>query len=98
MVTWPFPPNDPDGVDAWRYRSLEEVDPVLAGRLVAHFAPPLVVAVLFPPARVAARRLDVAVGRRANPHVRVSRWNGEPFDPEQPGFIADQCSRRQKTA
>ena len=31
--------SDPDGVDAWRFRSLEEANPVLAARLVTQFAP-----------------------------------------------------------
>src|SRR5437763_6831336 len=47
------------------------------------------IAILFPSARVAARRLDVPVRRRTNPDVRVGRWNRQPLDSKQSRLVAD---------
>jgi hypothetical protein len=53
-MKWPSQAqSDPDGVDAWRYCSLEEVDPVLATRLVSQFAPRWLRAAELPVSRVA---------------------------------------------
>ena len=41
------------------------------------------VAVLLSPARVAARRLDVPAGLRADPDVSPGGWNGQAADPGQ---------------
>jgi hypothetical protein len=47
---------------------------------VADLAPAFVVAILFASARVARRRLDVAVRERTNPHVFVGRRNRDRRD------------------
>ena len=49
-------------------------------RLVAHLAPARVIAILLAAARVARRRLDVAVRRATDPHVAPRRRHDEAMD------------------
>ena len=73
---------------------LAEQKHLLVFVFVTHFAPAFVIAILFAPSRVPARRLDVTVRRRTNPDVRVSRWNGETIDAQNALLVANRFSFR----
>ena len=64
-----------------------ERDQPVVLRLVAHLAPPRVVAVLLAAARVAPGRLDVAVRRRADPDVGPRRRDRERVDSRSLGPV-----------
>ena len=66
-----------------RQRHAEGDHPVVLG-LVAHRPPLRVVAVLLAAARVAASSLQVAVRRRADPHVRPRRRDRQRLDLRDP--------------
>src|SRR5262249_6267983 len=65
-----------------RYRAAEREHPAVLD-LVAHLSPALVIAILSAAARIAADRLQVAVGIGADPHVGPRRRDGEPLDAAQ---------------
>ena len=61
-------------------------------RRVAGLAPARVIAVLLAAAGIAARRLDVAVGARADPHVGPGGRDCEAADPLERGGVGDPGS------
>jgi len=58
-------------------------------RLVAHLAPAFVIAVLFAPASIARRSLNVAVGNRTDPHVFIRGRNRQRFDAPKLALVFD---------
>src|SRR5206468_1064428 len=58
----------------------------------AHRAPPLVVAVLFVPARIAAGGLDVAAGTRADPDVGPGGRDDQLADAVQGRLVGDRLA------
>jgi len=67
---------------------------VLVLGLVAQSAPARVVAVLLAAALVAARRLYMSIGIRADPDILIGGWHGERTDVPEQGAIPDQFSIR----
>src|SRR4029450_11725485 len=61
-------------------------------RLVAHRAPPGVIAVLLPSTRIAPHRLDVSVCHGADPHRGPRGRDGEAPDPPERGEIANRLT------
>jgi hypothetical protein len=61
-------------------------------RLVAHVAPPGVIAVLLPAARVAARRLQVSVGEGTNPDLGPGRRDRELANTLELTFVGDRLA------
>jgi hypothetical protein len=59
---------------------------------VARFAPARMVAVLFASARVAARRLNVAVGVGTDPHVRPRRRDDDRSDSLELGAVGNRAA------
>ena len=76
-----------------RQRRAEGDHPVVLG-LVAHRLPSRVVAVLLAAARVAAGGLQVAVRRRADPHVRPRRRDRQRLDLLRPAHAPPARRRR----
>src|SRR5262249_13288347 len=60
--------------------------------LVADLAPLRVIAILLPPARIAARRLEMAARIGANPHVGPRGRDHERADARQHGGVADAAA------
>ena len=77
-------------------QGLAEDDHAIVFVFIARLPPPLVVAILFSPARIAARGLDMAVRRGTNPDVVVGRGDGKAADAEQARFVANWFSFRIK--
>ena len=75
-------------------QSFAENDHAVVFVFIARLPPPLVVAILFPPARIAARGLDVAIGRRANPDIRVGGRNRRAGGCEASAFRRGSVCRR----
>src|SRR5437868_6923045 len=48
--------------------------------LITHLAPARMITVLFAPASIATRRLEMTEGRWANPHLCPGWWDGERVD------------------
>src|SRR6185437_3049148 len=78
------PPPDP------RQRRGERQHSVVLG-LVSQLPPARVVAVLLAPAGVAARGLEMPLRRRADPHVRPCRRDGERLDPRPLLGVGDRA-------
>ncbi len=72
-----------------RQRPAEGERPAVLG-LVPHAPPSRVVSVLLPPPGVAARRLDVAVGSRADPDLGPGGRDHQGLDPRQGLRVADR--------
>src|SRR5215471_869850 len=53
---------------------------MLVFRAFSHLAEARVIAILLPPFCVAARGLNVAIGKRANPHIGPGGWDREHLD------------------
>src|SRR5215813_3797725 len=53
---------------------------MLVLRAFSHLAEARVIAILLPPFCVAARGLDVTIGKRANPHIGPGGWDRERLD------------------
>jgi hypothetical protein len=70
-------------------QGLGEVDDVLVLAAVADLAEARVVAVLLAPLGVDAGGLEVAVFRRADPHVLPRRRNSQGADPRDEGGVGD---------
>ncbi len=76
-----------------RQRVRESGEPFVL-RFVPHVAPALVVAVLFAPLRVAAGRLDMAIGAGADPYARPGRRNGKPPNALERRAVAHEAAAR----
>ena len=75
-------------------KSLSEDDHFFVLVLVTHFAPTLVIAVLFASPSVTPCGLEMAVRGGADPDVSIGRWNGEAVQPQNSSFVADLFSFR----
>jgi len=82
------------GVAANARKHPRERDEAFVLGFVTLFAPARVIAVLFASARVAPRRLNVAVGVGTDPHIRPGGWDRERSYPLQRIDIADHPTIR----
>jgi hypothetical protein len=73
-------------------QGLPEGEHAAVFRLVAHGAPPRVIAVLLAAAGIAGRDLDVAEGVRADPHVRPGGRDDERTDAGERAGVAKDAS------
>jgi hypothetical protein len=73
-----------------RRQPFREDQQVLVFGALAQLAEARVIAVLLAPARIAPRRLDVAVRRGTDPHVGPGRGNGKGSDPLEHMAIAER--------
>ena len=77
-----------------RRKRLREGKHVLVFRALAHFAESRVIAVLLAPLGIPAGRLNVAVGFRRDPHIRIGRRDGELADPLQRRLVGHRAAVR----
>src|SRR5688572_9631468 len=62
--------------------------------LAAHFDPLQMVSILLATPGIPARRLDMPVLERAYPDVLVGRWDAEPLNSLDFGFVGDPFATR----
>src|SRR4029079_3887413 len=80
--------------DAWQGACEGQQPPVF--RFIANTAPVGMITVLLASARVASRRLYVAVRRGADPHIRPGGRNCELADASRLGAILQRLARRRQ--